>query len=57
MANGILPTNWFSLADGIFQFSLPPREGRGESKKKEGRLTTTIFTNLKSYTMKNTLQR
>ncbi len=25
--------------------------------KKEGRLTTTIFTNLKSYTMKNTMQR
>ena len=40
----------------IFLISLPTREGRGESKK-EGRLTTTIFTNLKSYTMKNTLQR
>ncbi len=39
-----------------FLISLPTREGWGESKK-EGRLTTTIFTNLKSYTMKNTLQR
>ena len=44
-------------ADCIY-FS-PSLVGRvGESpQKKERRLTTTIFTNLKSYTMKNTMQR
>ena len=52
---GMLYNN-ISIADCIFQISLPHREGWGESKK-EGRLTTTIFTNLKSYTMKNTMQR
>jgi len=46
------------FVNSLYFFNLPPYEGgSGRVQKKEGRLTTTIFTNLKSYTMKNTLQR